>query len=96
MEELRTLKMGKKYRVKSFERFIKEYGKTEREMPNVILGFNREMKRLCGHIVTIECEHFSHSQRVYSIKEDYYRWAWTSQMLEISPLEDLIYRRKHG
>lgn len=95
MEELKILKMGRKYRVKSFERLIKEYGKTEREMPNVKLGFNRAMKELCGCIVTIEREHFSRSYGVYSIKEDGCKWAWTSQMLEISPLEDLIYRRKH-
>lgn len=96
MEKFRTLKMGRKYKVKSFERLIKEYGKTEREMPNVVLGFNRDMKELCGCFVTIECEHFSYSHGVYSIKEDDYRWGWTSQMLESSPLEDLIYRRKHG
>lgn len=95
MEKLRTLKIGRKYKVKSFERLIKEYGKTDREMPNVMLGFNSDMKKLCGCVVTIESEHFSYSHDIYSIKEDNYRWAWTSQMLETSLLEDLIYRRKH-
>ena len=95
MEGLRELKIGKKYRVKTFERLIEEYGETDKRMPNVILGFNGEMKKLCGQIVTIE-ERRSSYYEAYSINEDHYMWTWTSQMLEIGLLEDLIYRRKHG
>ena len=93
-EELKKLRIGKKYRVKSFEQLKKEYGVTEGGMPDVLLGFNSDMKRLCGHIVTIT-RHKSEYTPSYYIKEDPWGWAWTSQMLLKLPLRALINRRKN-
>lgn len=93
-EELKKLRIGKKYRVKSFEQLKKEYGVTEGGMPDVFLGFNSDMKRLCGHIVTIT-RHKNEYIPSYYVKEDPCGWAWTSQMLMKFPLGALINRRKN-
>ena len=93
-EELKKLRIGKKYRVKSFEQLKKEYGVTEGGMPDVFLGFNSDMKRLCGHIVTIT-RHKNVCIPSYCVKEDPWEWAWTSQMLMKLPLRALINRRKN-
>ena len=93
-EELKKLRIGKKYRVKSFEQLKKEYGVTEGGMPNIFFGFNSDMERLCGHIVTIT-RHKSECIPSYYVKEDPWGWAWTSQMLMELPLRALINRRKN-
>lgn len=90
-DKLKKLKIGKRYRVKSLERMIREYGACSNGTPDVIFGFNKEMAKLCGSLVTIrECLDLS---MTYFIKED--PWNWTSQMLETSPLAEAILRRKH-
>lgn len=89
--KLKKLEIGKRYRVKSLERMIREYSTDSDGRPNVIYGFNKEMAKLCGSLVTIrEC---SDLFMTYFIKED--PWYWTSQMLETSPLAEAISRRKH-
>lgn len=90
-DKLKKLKIGKRYRVKSLEHMIREYGARSNGSPNVIFGFNKEMAKLCGSLVTIrEC---SDLFMAYFIKED--PWNWTSQMLEMSPLAEAILRRKY-
>lgn len=92
MVKLKELKIGKKYRVEPFAKLIEQYGDNGNGFPEIICGFNDDMKKFCGHTVTIIDKK---GYKTYSIKEDGEMWAWTSQMLEISPLEDLIYRRRH-
>ena len=73
---------------------IKEYGSDNSSgMPNVICGFNKQMKKLCDQKITIQDTFYKHEDKFYQIKEA--RYCWNSQMLEL-PLSTLIYRRKHG
>lgn len=94
-DKLKLLKIGKQYKVKSFERLIKEYGIEEgsNTMPNVVCGFNNAMKNLCGRKLTISTAFEGHEGKLYHVKES--SWCWNNQMLEL-PLSTLIYRRKHG
>lgn len=47
-DKLKLLKLGGQYKVKSFARLMEEYGSDSSGMPNVICGFNEQMKKLCG------------------------------------------------
>lgn len=94
LSELKVLEIGGHYKVKPFDRLIEEYQPQEEdEMPNVICGFNRQMKKLCGQKVTIYRALEGYGNKLYRIKEAEY--CWNSQMLEL-PLSTLIYRRRHG
>ena len=62
-------------------------------MPNVICGFNKQMKKLCDQKITIQDTFYKNEDKFYQIKEA--RYCWNSQMLEL-PLSTLIYRRRHG
>ena len=93
-DKLKFLKLGGQYKVKSFARLMEEYSSNNSNgMPNVICGFNKSMKRLCGQRVTIDDAFYEHISKFYSIKE--LQYCWNSQMLEL-PLSTLIYRRRHG
>lgn len=47
-DKLKFLKLGGQYKVKSFARLMEEYGSDNSSgMPNVICGFNKQMKKLC-------------------------------------------------
>lgn len=92
--KLKVLKIGGHYKVKPFDRLMKEYGSDNSSgMPNVICGFNEQMKKMCGQKVTIHNTFSSYENKLYLIKEA--RYCWNSQMLEL-PLSTLIYRRRHG
>lgn len=44
-DKLKFLKLGGQYKVKSFARLMEEYGSNNSSgMPNVICGFNKQMK----------------------------------------------------
>ena len=46
-DKLKFLKLGGQYKVKSFARLMEEYGSNNSSgMPNVICGFNKQMKKL--------------------------------------------------
>lgn len=93
-DKLKFLKLGGQYKVKSFARLMEEYGSDSSSgMPNVICGFNEQMKKLCGQKVTIHNTFNEYEGKLYQIKET--RYCWNSQMLEL-PLSTLIYRRRHG
>lgn len=92
-DKLKLLKLGGQYKVKSFARLMEEYGSDSSGMPNVICGFNEQMKKLCGQKITIHSAFEGYENKLYHIKET--RYCWNSQMLEL-PLSTLIYRRKHG
>lgn len=93
-DKLKFLKLGGQYKVKSFARLMEEYGSDNSSgMPNVICGFNKQMKKLCDQKITIYDTFYGHVDRLYQIKEA--RYCWNSQMLEL-PLSTLIYRRRHG
>lgn len=48
-DKLKFLKLGGQYKVKSFARLMEEYGSDNSSgMPNVICGFNKQMKKLCS------------------------------------------------
>ena len=93
LSKLKTLKIGGQYKVKSFDRLKEEYGSDDFEMPNVICGFNEQMKKLCDQKITIHSAFEGYENKLYHIKETGY--CWNSQMLEL-PLSALIYRRRHG
>lgn len=92
-DKLKLLKIGGQYKVKPFERLMKEYGMEEgsNTMPNVVCGFNETMKNLCGRELTIDRPLEGYEGKLYYVKEA--RWCWNSQMFEL-PLSTLIYRRK--
>lgn len=90
-DKLKFLKIGRQYKVKTFDRLIEEYGLDSNKMPDVICSFNERMKELCGQKVTITG--ISWYGKLYRIKET--GNCWNSQMLGL-PLSTLIYRRKHG
>lgn len=92
-DKLKLLKLGGQYKVKSFARLTEEYGSDSSGMPNVICGFNEQMKKLCGQKITIHNTLSMFEDKLYQIKET--RYCWNSQMLEL-PLSTLIYRRRHG
>ena len=93
LSELKILKIGGQYKVKPFDRLMKEYGSDGSSgMPNVICGFNEQMKKMCGQKVTIHNTFNERKNKLYQIKEA--RCCWNSQMLEL-PLSTLIYRRKN-
>lgn len=95
VNKLKLLKIGRQYKVKTFERLIKEYGIKEGHdvMPNVVCGFNETMKNLCGRKLTIDRPFEGREGKLYHVKEA--SWCWNSQMFEL-PLSTLIYRRRHG
>ena len=46
-DKLKFLKLGGQYKVKSFARLMEEYGSDNSSgMPNVICGFNKQIKKL--------------------------------------------------
>lgn len=91
-DKLKFLKLGGQYKVKSFARLMEEYGSNNSSgMPNVICGFNKQMKNLCGRKLTISTAFEGHEGKLYHVKES--SWCWNSQMFEL-PLSTLIYRRK--
>lgn len=94
-DKLKLLKIGGQYRVKPFERLIREYGIEEGSdtMPNVMCGFNDYMKDLCGSDLTISAAFKGNEGKLYHVKEA--SWCWNSQMFEL-PLSTLIYRRRNG
>lgn len=47
-DKLKFLKIGRQYKVKTFDRLIEEYGLDSNKMPDVICSFNERMKELCG------------------------------------------------
>lgn len=69
-DKLKFLKLGGQYKVKSFARLMEEYGSDSSSgMPNVICGFNKQMKKLCDQKIlrnTIEKrkENYRHERRV--------------------------------
>ena len=86
-DKLKLLKIGRQYKVKSFERLIKEYSTEEdTDMPNVVCGFNEIMKGLCGQKLTIDRPFDGHEGKLYHVKEASYCW--------IGSLEAMVFKRK--
>lgn len=87
-DKLKFLKPGGQYKVKSFARLMEEYGfNNSNGMPNVICGFNKQMKKLCNQKITIHDTFYGNESKLYQIKEA--RYCWNSQMLEL-PLSTLL------
>ena len=83
-----SLKTGTKVRIRKWEDLKKEH---------IYCGFNSEMAKCCGKIVTVKSYSRAH-QDVYGLvrvcffekseTEDYYinplfKWTWTNQMIEL-------------
>ena len=84
-----SLKTGTKVRIRKWEDLKKEH---------IYCGFNDEMAKCCGKIVTVKSFTKATFQDVYGLvkvfffegteKEDYYinplfKWTWTNQMIEL-------------
>lgn len=75
--------VGKKYKVKSWEKMERQYGLTRYGYIDTPACFVSEMKKFCGKVVTIT-KNFSW----YRIEEDKGRFAWDECMFE--PFENSI------
>lgn len=71
--------VGDEVRVRTWESLYAEFGSSvSREQLRIRKGFNIDMRKLCGTVVTIKRVHIEGSY--YEIEED--DWHWTDDMLE--------------
>lgn len=81
------IEVGKRYRVKSWERMVEEYG-YEFGTTNVIdtpAKFVKEMEEFCGTIVTIK----NKDSGFYDIKEGEFLWD-ECMLLPAGPIAELL------
>ena len=85
-----NVKIGEKYRVRSWESMKKEFGSVYTDLPdeyiNCCASFVKSMRKYCGTIVTIDYVCDRNSDLFY-IKEDMGKFTWSTDM--IIPTGDL-------
>lgn len=90
------MKVGQKYKVRSWEDMEKEFGTAQIKDKTYIpclAFFVKGMCRFCGTTVTVSCV----GSNIFKIKEDNGRYMWSTDM--ITPLGDLyeaIQSRRHS
>lgn len=78
--------VGDEVRVRTWESLYEEFGSPiSSNSLNIRKGFNSDMRKLCGTVVTIQRVHIDGSY--YEIEED--DWHWTDDMLESCVVDEV-------